>query len=57
MKTEETTNPHQSESTPVQHDSETPLPQKPSFLFIVSTSLGVLTILILAASAYYGIAR
>lgn len=53
MKTEGTT--HQTKSTPVQRDSETPVPQKPSFLFIVSTSLGILVILIAAASAYYGI--
>ncbi|MBW4419578.1 MAG: hypothetical protein KME13_10150 [Myxacorys californica WJT36-NPBG1] len=41
----------------VQHDSETPLPQKPSLLFIVSTSIGVLTLIAVAAGAYYGVAQ
>ena len=41
----------------VQHDSETPLRKKPSLLFIVSTSIGVLVILLLTFSAYYGMAH
>jgi len=45
------------EQTPVLQDSEQPLPKKPSFLFLVSTSIGVLTIISLAVSAYYGIIR
>jgi hypothetical protein len=46
-----------SEPAGVQRDSETPLPKKPSLLFIVSTSLGVLIIILLAFSAYHGVAR
>lgn len=45
------------EPTGVQRDSETPMPKKPSFLFLVSTSVGILVIIILAASAYYGVAH
>jgi hypothetical protein len=41
----------------VQRDSETPLPQKPSFLFLVATSVGVLVILLLIFGSYYGVAR
>lgn len=39
----------------VQRDSETPLPKKPSFLFILSTSIGVITLILLSISAYHGI--
>jgi hypothetical protein len=46
-----------SQPTGVQHDSEEPLPKKPSFLFLVSVTIGVLTIILVSASAYYGIAR
>ncbi|WP_179228624.1 hypothetical protein [Leptolyngbya ohadii] len=41
----------------VLHDSEQPVSKKPSVLFLVSTSIGVLTILALVISAYYGIVR
>lgn len=41
----------------VQRDSETPLPKKPSFLFLVSTSIGILVILLLVMGSYYGVAR
>lgn len=41
--------------TGVQHDSETPLPQKPSVLFLVSTSIGVLGIILLALQIYSGL--
>ena len=54
MSTQGTTN--QSPASVV-HDSEQPLSKKPSFLFIVSTSIGVLTILALVINAYYGIIR
>lgn len=47
----------QSKTPGVQHDSETPLPKKPSVLFIVSTSIGVITLILLTVSAYYGIAQ
>ncbi|HEY9699634.1 MAG TPA: hypothetical protein V6D10_20405 [Trichocoleus sp.] len=54
MNTQETTN---QSPAPVVHDSEQPLTKKPSFLFVVSTSIGILTILALAINAYYGIIR
>lgn len=41
----------------VQRDSETPLLKKPSFLFLVTTSLGILIILLLSVSAYHGVAQ
>ncbi|MBD1928494.1 hypothetical protein H6F74_19905 [Trichocoleus sp. FACHB-90] len=56
MKTEDTKNTNTSEQTPVQHDSETPLPKKPSFLFIISTSVGLITIITVVISLYRGIA-
>jgi hypothetical protein len=41
----------------VQKDSATPLPQKPSFLFIATTVLVVLTIIAVTFSAYQGIIK
>lgn len=55
MKPEESSNPNASQPTGVQRDSETPLPKKPSFLYLVSTTIGVLAIILLAVSAYHGI--
>lgn len=55
MKPEQSFNHNAPQPTGVQHDSETPLPKKPSFLFIISTTIGVLTIILLAVSAYHGI--
>jgi hypothetical protein len=56
MESEKTTfNPEAPQPTGVQHDSETPLPKKPSFLYLVSTTIGVLLIILLATSAYHGI--
>jgi hypothetical protein len=55
MKSKESFDHNAPQPTGVQHDSETPLPQKPSFLFIVSTSIGVITIILLTVSAYHGI--
>ncbi|MBD1849938.1 hypothetical protein [Leptolyngbya sp. FACHB-711] len=49
--------PVQKQPAGVLHDSEQPLGKKPSFLFLVSTSIGVLTLLAIAAGAYYGIIR
>jgi hypothetical protein len=45
------------EPTGVQKDSETPTPKKPSVLFLVSTSIGVLLIILLVSSAYFGVAH
>lgn len=47
----------QAKTPGVQRDSETPLAKKPSTLYIVSISLGVLTLILVAVSAYYGMAR
>jgi hypothetical protein len=55
MKPEETFDPNAPQPTDVQRDSETPLAKKPSFLFIISTTIGVPTIILLAVSAYHGI--
>jgi|GEM_PF-5087740 hypothetical protein len=49
--------PVQKQPAGVLHDSEQPVSKKPSFLFLVSTSIGVLTILAIVISAYYGIIR
>jgi hypothetical protein len=46
MNTEKSTPVNQSDSNPV---------KKPAVQYIVSTSIGVLLIVLLAASAYYGI--
>jgi hypothetical protein len=43
-------------STPVNHSESNPI-QKPAVQYVVSTSIGVLLIILLAASAYYGIFR
>ena len=48
MKTENSTNLNKSDSNPV---------KKPAVQYVVSTSIGVLLIILLAASAYYGIFR
>lgn len=41
----------------VQKDSETPAPKKPSVLFLVSTLIGVATIIILSISAFHGVTQ
>jgi hypothetical protein len=46
--TEKVTNTNQSESNPV---------KKPAFQYILSVSIGVLLIIVLSASAYYGVFR
>lgn len=55
MKSEERTTLKTTQPTGVQKDSETPMPQKPSFLFLGATAIGVITIIVLAVSAYHGI--
>jgi hypothetical protein len=55
MKPEEKLHSTVAQPTGVQRDSETPVPKKPSVLFIVSTSIGVLTILLLVFNAYHSI--
>lgn len=53
----ETKEPSSRASTPVLHDNEQPLLKKPSFLFLLSTSIGVFLIVLLAVNAYYGLIR
>ena len=48
MKTEEVKDSNMTESNPV---------KKPAFQYVLSTSIGVILIITLAASAYYGIFR
>lgn len=55
MKSEERANLQTTEPTGVQKNSETPIPQKPSFLFLGATAIGVITLIVLAVSAYHGI--
>ncbi len=55
MQSEERANLKTAEPTGVQKDSETPVPQKPSVLFLGATAIGVVTIIVLAISAYHGI--
>jgi hypothetical protein len=55
MKTQDTPDQNQRQPQGVQRDSETPVPQKPSFLFIASVSIGVLLIILVAASSYFGL--
>ncbi|HEY9736504.1 MAG TPA: hypothetical protein V6D06_09480 [Trichocoleus sp.] len=43
------------EPTGVQRDSETPVPKKPSVLFLLSTSIGVLVIVLLSFVIYNGL--
>jgi hypothetical protein len=57
MESNETRNTQSDQPTGVQRDRDTPLPQKPSFLYFTSVGLGVLVIILLATSAYYGIIR
>jgi hypothetical protein len=54
---EDTNNTERLVPTGVQRDSETPTAKKPSVLFITSVALGILTIILLAARSYYGVAR
>jgi len=55
MQSEEKANLKTAEPTGVQKDSETPLLQKPSVLFLGDTAVGVITIIVLAVRAYHGI--
>ncbi|MDX2228377.1 MAG: hypothetical protein NW220_01975 [Leptolyngbyaceae cyanobacterium bins.349] len=55
MQTDERPNLNQAQDPGVQHDSETPLPKKPSVLFIASTLTIIVTFVIVIAMAYNGI--
>ncbi len=41
----------------VQHDSETPVPQKPSFLFTTAALLVIVTLVFVIVRGYYGLAH
>lgn len=58
-RTMQTNEPHKQPGEPlgVQRDSETPLPQKPSVLFVGSTVAIVITFIIVTILAYNGIAH
>ncbi|HEY9880473.1 MAG TPA: hypothetical protein V6D29_18590 [Leptolyngbyaceae cyanobacterium] len=56
MTSDQNLNPQTLEPTGVQHDSETPLPKKPSVLFLLSTSIGVIGIILLSLQIYHGLA-
>ncbi|MBC1220113.1 hypothetical protein GNF10_12085 [Nostoc sp. UCD121] len=57
MNTEKITDSNNTERTTLEGGSKEALNQKTSVQFILSTSLGVLTIILVAASAYYGLIR
>ncbi|MEJ6482240.1 hypothetical protein N0Y54_13065 [Nostoc punctiforme UO1] len=57
MNTDKITDSNNTERTTLEGGSKEALNQKTSVQFILSTSLGVLTIILVAASAYYGLIR
>ncbi|HYX14309.1 MAG TPA: hypothetical protein VE944_08060 [Nostoc sp.] len=57
MKTDNVTNSNNTERTTLEGGSKEALNKKTSAQFLLSTALGVLTIIIAAASAYYGLIR
>jgi hypothetical protein len=57
MKTNDTTQSSNPQPTGVQHDSQEPFTKKPSVLYVLSTSIGVLVIILLTAVGYFGITR
>ncbi|MBE8987576.1 hypothetical protein [Nostoc sp. LEGE 12450] len=57
MNTDKITDSKNTERTTLEGGSKEALNQKTSVQFILSTSLGVLTIILVAASAYYGLIR
>ncbi len=57
MNTDKITDSNNTERTTIEGGSKEALNQKTSVQFILSTSLGVLTIILVAASAYYGLIR
>ncbi|MDZ7969359.1 MAG: hypothetical protein RM368_31180 [Nostoc sp. DedSLP03] len=57
MKTDNITNSNNTEQTTLEGESKEVLNQKTSIQFLLSITLGVLTIVLVAASAYYGLIR
>ncbi|MBW4561019.1 MAG: hypothetical protein KME32_07630 [Mojavia pulchra JT2-VF2] len=57
MTTEKATNPKNVSTTSQQRESKQELNQKTSVQFSLSIALGIITILLLAATSYYGLIR
>ncbi|WP_017317418.1 hypothetical protein [Mastigocladopsis repens] len=57
MTTNKSTNSNNAVSTSEQRESKQELNQKTSVQFVISVTIGVLTIILVAASAYFGIIR
>ncbi len=57
MQTDEKANIRQKQDPGVQHDSETPLPQKPSVLFAGTTLAIIITFILVIAMAYNGLSH
>jgi hypothetical protein len=57
MNTENVTNSNNTERTTLEGGSKEALNKKTSAQFLLSTSLGVITIILAAASAYFGLIR
>ncbi|MGV0105288.1 High light inducible protein [Nostoc sp. DSM 114160] len=57
MKTDNVSNSNNTERTTLEGGSKEALNQKTSIQFLLSITLGVLTIVLVAASAYYGLIR
>ena len=55
MKTDENLNINQAQGQDIQRDSETPLPQKPSVLFITTTLFIIVTFITVIVMAYNGL--
>lgn len=55
MQTDNQPNINELQDPGVQHDSETPLPKKPSVLFVASTVSIVVTFIVIVVMAYNGI--
>jgi cobalamin biosynthesis Mg chelatase CobN len=57
MTTDKSTNTNNTVSTTEQHENKQELNQKTSVQFVTSVTVGVLLIILVAASAYFGIVR
>jgi F0F1-type ATP synthase assembly protein I len=57
MKTDSTTNPNNKMSTSEQQESKETLNRKTSVEFVTSVTIGVVVIILIAATAYFGIIR
>ncbi|MDZ8089536.1 MAG: hypothetical protein RMY16_28885 [Nostoc sp. DedQUE12b] len=57
MKTDNVTNSNKTERTTIEGESKEALNQKTSVQFLLSTALVVITIILVSATAYYGLIR